>query len=246
LYRFFFYPNFTDAGTIFYVCISPTNLNIMDDIPSGSRRLNQQAIEIKLWEIYLLRNRNNLNRQLSTYSIDNGPYHNSPTNPEQVIFRFMQYDWDKTVRSLLGDLKVPFELGCKFEIDVSSVPRKKTVYVAEDDLSILFALDTMLENAGYDVILSHCGSPMMENTLPTTDLFILDNLMPDINGIELCKHLKMQAETRHIPVIMISALRNFDGQARKAGADEFLEKPFQMHDLLKLVAKHTQNQLLRK
>jgi CheY-like chemotaxis protein len=218
----------------------------MNDMPSGLKRLNQEAIEVKLWEIYLLRNRNNLNRQLSTYSIDNGPSNNRPANPEQVIFRFMRYDWDKTIKKLLTDSSIPFETGRMFEIDVSSVARKKTVYVAEDDLSILFALDTMLENAGYDVILSHCGSPMMEHALPPTDVFILDNLMPDINGIELCKHLKMQAETKHIPVIMISALRNFDGQARKAGADEFLEKPFQMHDLLKLVAKHTQNQRLRK
>jgi DNA-binding response OmpR family regulator len=118
---------------------------------------------------------------------------------------------------------------------------KKKVYIAEDDLNILFALNTMLEDAGYDVLISHCGSPMLKTDLPSTDLFILDNRMPDVDGIDVCRHLKSQPSTKHVPVIMISAFRNFGSQAIRAGVDEFLEKPFDMGTLLRLVAKHTAN-----
>jgi DNA-binding response OmpR family regulator len=84
---------------------------------------------------------------------------------------------------------------------------------------------------------------MLKSTLPSTDLFILDNKMPDIDGVDVCRHLKTQAATRDVPVIMISAARSSLSHARAAGADDFLEKPFQMHELLTLVAKHTnQNQ----
>ena len=50
---------------------------------------------------------------------------------------------------------------------------------------------------------------------------------------------KRQAETNHIPVIMISAFRGLGRQALDAGVDDYLEKPFKMNDLLQLVAKYT-------
>jgi CheY-like chemotaxis protein len=210
----------------------------MNDTPSGLKNIPQEAVEIKLWEIYLLRNRHNLSTSLSRYSLDRGPLHRNEET-ERIVFRFMKYDWDKSIRQLLTDQSVPFEIVRTFTTDVNQKTRKK-VYVAEDDLNILFSLDVMLEDAGYDVMLSHCGTPMLESNLPATDVFILDNRMPDINGIDVCLHLKRQPATQHIPVIMISAFRNFRPQALRAGVDDFLEKPFQMQDLLGLVSKHTQ------
>jgi CheY-like chemotaxis protein len=213
---------------------------IMNDAPSGLQRISQDAIEVKFWEAFLIRNRYNLYSNLCGYALDKGPFVNDTEELERVVFRFLKYDWDKTLMQLLIKQSVPFEILRTFKTDVFSHMTKKKVYVAEDDLNILFALEVMLEEAGYDVTLSHCGNKMLQNYLPATDLFILDNLMPDVNGIEVCRHLKSQPATEHVPVIMISALRNSGGQAKKAGADEFLEKPFQMKDLLKLVAKYTQ------
>jgi CheY-like chemotaxis protein len=157
----------------------------------------------------------------------------------KIHFRFMLYDWKKTVHAMLLNQHIPFEIASHFKTTINEFTPKKKVYIAEDDLHILFALNVMLEEAGYDVLLSHYGAPILNETLPLADIFILDNRMPDINGMEICRHLKSQASTRHIPVIMISAMENIKRRAKSAGVDEFLQKPFQMQDLLALVSKHT-------
>jgi CheY-like chemotaxis protein len=214
----------------------------MNNIPSGLKRPLQEAIEVRLWEIYLLRSRNNLSNYLSAYALTEPEAHPHPNRESaRISFQFLLSDWDKTISETLMKNHIPYEIISTFKTDIYRQPTKKKVYVAEDDLNILFALNTMLEDAGYDVVLSHCGAPMLKANLPSTDVIILDNRMPDVDGIEVCQHLKNQPSTRHIPVIMISAFRNFGSQAVKAGVDEFLEKPFEMHELLRLVAKHTAN-----
>jgi CheY-like chemotaxis protein len=211
----------------------------MNTIPSGIKRPQQDAIQIKLWEIYLLRSRINLDRILSVYSIDRTVLKSSNRESARISFSFLVYDWERTIQKILADNSIPYEVVSTYKTDIYKQMEKKKVYIAEDDLNTLFAINIMLEDAGYDVLMSHCGEPMLKEKLPTTDIFILDNQMPDVNGLDVCRHLKTQPETRHIPVIMISALHNIGSAALKAGVDDFLEKPFQMHDLLKLVAKHT-------
>lgn len=164
----------------------------MNDTPSGVKRVAKEAVEVKLWEIYLLRSRTNLSDTLSIYSLDNGPLQPDAWDSEMVIFRFTRFDWDRTIKSLLSEFSIPYEVTRTFKIDLGIHLNKKKVYIAEDDLNILFALDTILENAGYDVIMSHCGAPIMQKKLARADLFILDKLMPDVDGIEVCRHLKSQ------------------------------------------------------
>jgi CheY-like chemotaxis protein len=211
----------------------------MNNTPSGLQRPLFDAIEIRVWEIYLLRSRINLNTTLSAYALHRKPYTGRNCESSKVAFRFLLSDWEKTISDLLTKNSIPFEKVSVYKADIDKTVEKKKVYVAEDDLNILFALNTLLEDAGYDVLMTHCGKPMLKRDLPSTDIFILDNRMPDIDGIEVCRHLKSQPLTKHIPIIMISAYRNFSLQARNAGVDDFLEKPFQMNDLLQLVAKHT-------
>lgn len=202
----------------------------------------QDAIEVKFWEVYLIRSRTNLNNVLSSYSLDKQPQTNT-SDPDRVSFRFMRFDWERSIHQMLVDNKVPFEISGHFRIDVFQHMVKKKVYVAENDLNTLFAVNTILENAGYDVILSHSGIPLMQKNLPATDLFILDKRMPDVDGLDVCAHLRTQAATRDIPIVVISASRNFAQKAFKAGATDCLEKPFQMAQLLGLVSKHTGNQV---
>jgi CheY-like chemotaxis protein len=211
----------------------------MNTIPSGIKRPQQDAIQIKLWEIYLLRSRINLDRILSVYSIDRSELKSSDRESARISFSFLMFDWERTIKKVLTDNSIPYDVVSTYKTDIYKQMEKKKVYIAEDDLNTLFAINTMLEDAGYDVLMSHCGEPMLKDKLPTTDIFIVDNQMPDVNGLDVCRHLKAQPETKHIPVIMISALHNIGTAALKAGVDDFLEKPFQMQDLLRLVAKHT-------
>jgi CheY-like chemotaxis protein len=210
-------------------------------LPSGLKRTLQPAIEIRIWEIYLTRTRGDLQSALSMYALDKGGKTSLTEGEPRVIFRFTMHDWEKSIMPLLIARYVPFEIIGHFSVDVLSPPLKKRVFVAEDDLNILFALNTILEDAGYDVIVSHCGNAMMRRDLPAADLFILDKGMPDIDGIAVCQHLRAQQATREVPILMISAIRNFKEQAYKAGVNYCLEKPFQMKELLSLVARYTGN-----
>jgi hypothetical protein len=77
------------------------------DTPAGYNEDRQEIVEIKLWEVYLLYNRQNLYNILSTYSIDNGPVEKDQQEDGRVSFRFMAYDWDRTVKQLLYDNRIP-------------------------------------------------------------------------------------------------------------------------------------------
>jgi DNA-binding response OmpR family regulator len=70
------------------------------------------------------------------------------------------------------------------------------------------------------------------------DLLLLDIWMSGVDGKDICKHLKSAAATKHIPVIMVSAAKDIEQIAKDSGADDFIPKPFQIEDLLAIVAKY--------
>lgn len=58
------------------------------------------------------------------------------------------------------------------------------------------------------------------------------------DGREICKILKEQTTTKKIPIIMISASKDADAMAKKAGADDFIAKPFDIEEILSKIKKH--------
>lgn len=82
-------------------------MHIIADTPAGYKDSRQEIVEIKIWEIYLLYNRRNLYNTLSTYSLDNGPVEKDHQEEGRVTFRFMTYDWDRTIKQLLYDNRIP-------------------------------------------------------------------------------------------------------------------------------------------
>jgi DNA-binding response OmpR family regulator len=115
---------------------------------------------------------------------------------------------------------------------------KKKIFILEDDPDILYTLGIILEDNGYEVRQLSNGRTIMDGTCGLPDLYILDKRMPDMDGLDVCRHLRNQTESKNIPVIIISASPKFGPQALKAGANDFLEKPFQMNDLLALIRKY--------
>lgn len=111
---------------------------------------------------------------------------------------------------------------------------QKNIMVADDDMSILDVVGSMLEFAGYEVVHSNTADLVLSNpTLP--DLFLLDIWINGTDGREVCRKLKENAGTSNIPVILFSASKGIEGSARAAGADDFLAKPFHMTDLLQKI-----------
>jgi hypothetical protein len=77
------------------------------DQPAGFKDSTQEIVEIKLWEVYLLYNRSNLYTTLSTYSLDNRPVEKDQQEPGRVSFRFLTFDWERTIKQLLYDNRIP-------------------------------------------------------------------------------------------------------------------------------------------
>jgi len=116
---------------------------------------------------------------------------------------------------------------------------KKKILVADDDTAILDVMTLMLEDVGYEVISTVDGQTVRKvlNELP--DLVLLDIWMAGFDGREICKQLKRNKKTKHIPIIMISANKDTRDIAKEAGADDFVAKPFEMQELLAKVEKYT-------
>jgi CheY-like chemotaxis protein len=116
----------------------------------------------------------------------------------------------------------------------------KKIICADDDPGIQDVLPLICGRAGYEVTMYSNGEQLMENEFELPDIFLLDKQLSGADGMEICRFLKGQESTRHIPVIIVSASPNLDKQAKAAGADGFLEKPFHMKYLLELLKKHLQ------
>ena len=96
--------------------------------------------------------------------------------------------------------------------------------IAEDDQDILLILNMILNDAGYSVEPLPDGRSIVDRKKDWPDLFILDKDMPVIDGLAICRYLKLNAATKDIPIIMISAFHYLKGRAKQAGVNEFIEK----------------------
>jgi CheY-like chemotaxis protein len=86
------------------------------------------------------------------------------------------------------------------------VTKHKTALVVEDSVVQAIALQQLLEQKGLDVLRAvdgRIGVAMAERYLP--DVIILDIQMPEMDGLEACRHLKQNARTKHIPIVMLTS-----------------------------------------
>ena len=120
-------------------------------------------------------------------------------------------------------------------------PAKKIV-LAEDDPDIRYILNLALSEAGYEVEALSDGSKVVEKGRNSPDLFILDKALPTIDGLAICKYLKINASTRNIPIIMISCYHEMRNKAKKLGVNDFVEKPFDLGVLLEMVSRNISDQ----
>jgi DNA-binding response OmpR family regulator len=111
----------------------------------------------------------------------------------------------------------------------------KRILVLDDDLAILSAIRDVLEFSGYDVNTQPRGDQIFENIEQyNPDLILLDVMLADMDGREICQNIKQVEKTGNIPVILISATHNLnDCMSKQKGApNDFLPKPFDINTLL--------------
>lgn len=114
-------------------------------------------------------------------------------------------------------------------------PEKSTVLIVDDNAENRLLLASQLSMEGYKILQARGGFEGIEMAQRhDPDIILLDVMMPDINGFEVCQTLKKEARTHLIPVIMVTALREtqYRIEGISAGADEFLSRPHVREELL--------------
>jgi len=118
----------------------------------------------------------------------------------------------------------------------------KKILVIEDDKDIRDTIVYILQEEEYEVIASEDSKILKSLEEHKPDLILLDNWLTDwksdANGQQLSKELKSNPETKHIPVIIISAVSNIKEIAEAGLADDYLRKPFDLAELTSIVKKH--------
>jgi len=111
----------------------------------------------------------------------------------------------------------------------------KKILVIDDLPENIFILQDRLAQEGYEVITAYGGNDGMEkaySTLP--DLILLDVMMPDMSGLDVCKTLVNDEETKHIPIILVTAKAGAEDtkEGLEAGAFDYIKKPFNRIELM--------------
>ena len=110
---------------------------------------------------------------------------------------------------------------------------KKKVLIVDDERNIVQMLTMLLETRGYEVLVAENGRDAINRAHEKPDLILLDLILPDIEGLEVCRVLRGGNGTRHIPIIILSIKYLFEDKIEGLyfGADDYLTKPFDCEEL---------------
>ena len=112
---------------------------------------------------------------------------------------------------------------------------KPSVLIAEDESALVTLLRYNLEREGYRVLEAKDGEEaLLVASEEKPDLVLLDWMLPQLSGIEVCRRLRTRMETRNMPIVMLTARGEENDRIRglDTGADDYLTKPFSMTELL--------------
>ena len=119
----------------------------------------------------------------------------------------------------------------------------KKIFIVEDELDFLSTLRERLEFEGFVVITAVDGEEALKK-IPEEkpDLILLDIMLPEMNGYQVCRELKSNPETKTIPVVVVTAKSQESDKfwAKETGADDYLTKPFEMEELLQKIQDNLQ------
>ena len=112
------------------------------------------------------------------------------------------------------------------------------ILVVDDDSGIGEMLKTVLEFYGYEVDVTE--KPLKAEELiqeKNIDIVLLDMLISGVDGTDVCAGIRQNPEISETPVLMMSALHDAGPKCKKAGANDFIAKPFEVEDLTERIEK---------
>lgn len=115
----------------------------------------------------------------------------------------------------------------------------KTIMTVDDSASVRQMVSFTLRNAGYEVIEASDGKDALGKLKGNVNMIITDLNMPNMNGIELIKNVRMQAAYKFVPIVMLTteSQASKKQEGKSAGATGWIVKPFKPEQLLSVVKK---------
>lgn len=114
----------------------------------------------------------------------------------------------------------------------------KKIMIVDDHLESVKLVGLMLQRRGYDIVAAQSGTQALAKVqTENPDLMILDIMMPDVDGYEVCRRLRADPATASLPIIMFTAKTQVDEKVAgfQAGADDYLTKPIHPEELISRV-----------
>lgn len=112
------------------------------------------------------------------------------------------------------------------------------ILIVDDEPNIVMSLDYLLRRKNFETFIARNGTEALSSIYDhAPDLILLDIMMPDVDGYQICKQVKENPETKHIKVIFISAKSKKDDidKGYSLGADMYIMKPFSNKEILEQI-----------
>ncbi len=112
---------------------------------------------------------------------------------------------------------------------------KKKIIVVDDEKTICDALEFLLTNEGYEVIIAHDGEDaLLKVQDEDPDLMILDIMMPRMNGLRVSRAIRKDPIYKRLPILILTVMDNKNDKIAgyNSGADEYMVKPFELDELV--------------
>ena len=161
------------------------------------------------------------------------------------ILELIQQEENISYSKISQILEIP-EAEVEKRISLFSDVREK-ILIVDDEMSTLMPLKRSLESEDYAVIEAYDGREAIKKAKEEIpDLIILDLMLPGMDGHEVCRHLKTDAHTQNIPIIMLTAKDSVNDKVEglDMGADDYVTKPFILKELkarIKSVLRRSRN-----
>jgi len=124
-------------------------------------------------------------------------------------------------------------------VTTTVAPSDVTVLLADDDMEILRVLHKSLDKQGYQVHQAHDGAEALESALVVKpNVIILDVMMPELTGWEVCKNLRTREEFENTGIVMLTAIGESLNEMTSPlyGADAHVDKPFDFSEVADAIA----------
>jgi len=116
---------------------------------------------------------------------------------------------------------------------------KKNLLLIDDDKAIIDVISIFLNGEGFRVNSYTNGARILAKLkLAKAQILLIDFLLPGNNGAEVVKLIRKNTQTKNLPIVMISANKLSREEAMRAGVNEFINKPFDLHELLRVLNRN--------